>query len=34
MPEVVNELDPNILALGPFDADLGRLTYIENQEKQ
>ncbi len=32
MPEVVNELDANVLALVPFDADLGRLTYIEEQE--
>ncbi len=30
MPEVVNKLDPDVLALVPFDADLGRLTYIDN----
>lgn|GEM_PF-1056982 len=29
MPEVVNKLDPHVLALVPFDADLGRLTYVE-----
>ena len=34
MPEVVNDLDANILAFVPFDADLGRLTYVEQQQKQ
>ena len=34
MPEVINELDPSILALVPFDADLGRLTYINEPKKQ
>lgn len=32
MPEVVNELDSNVLALVPFDPDLGRLTYVEKLE--
>ena len=32
MPEVVNELDPSVLALVPFDPNLGRLMYIEQQE--
>ena len=32
MPEVVNELDASVLALVPFDADLGRLTYIQGKQ--
>ena len=34
MPEVVNDLDANILAFVPSDADLGRLTYVEEQDGQ
>jgi len=31
MPEVINELDKSVVAFVPFDAGLGRLTYVEEQ---
>ena len=33
MPEGANGVDPNVLAFVPFDADPGRLTYLEKQER-
>jgi hypothetical protein len=32
MPEVVNKLDPSVLAFVPLDPDLGRLDYFEAEE--
>lgn len=32
MPEVVNELDPSVLALIPFDRELGQITYDTDHE--
>ena len=30
MPEVVNELDRSVVAFMPFDAGLGRVTYVDD----
>ena len=32
MPEVVNELDTDVLAFVPYDADLGGLRYVDQPE--
>jgi len=34
MPEVINELDPSVVAFMPYDAELGKVAYIEPPEKQ
>jgi hypothetical protein len=34
MPEVINELDPSVVAFMPYDAYFGKVTYVEQPEAE